>query len=106
LKILRTAGASLSLRGEGPHQLPQKRSLTFVSSLRSLAATEIGNAQHLRDFRSTAIFEFFNTIRQLRSFRQLPLPARLLPVSSTMQMLVCLTDTSNPAKWSMLRFSF
>jgi len=27
-------------------------------------------------------------------------------VSSTMQMLVSLTDTSNPAKWSMLRFSF
>jgi hypothetical protein len=26
--------------------------------------------------------------------------------SSTMQMLVSLTDTSNPAKWSMLRFSF
>jgi hypothetical protein len=30
----------------------------------------------------------------------------ILPVSSTMQMLVSLTDTSNPAKWSMLRFSF
>jgi hypothetical protein len=29
-----------------------------------------------------------------------------LPVSSTMQTLVSLTDTSNPAKWSMLRFSF
>jgi hypothetical protein len=24
----------------------------------------------------------------------------------TMQMLVSLTDTSNPAKWSILRFSF
>ena len=30
----------------------------------------------------------------------------ILPVSSTMQMLVSLTDTSNPPKWSMLRFSF
>jgi NAD(P)-dependent dehydrogenase (short-subunit alcohol dehydrogenase family) len=30
----------------------------------------------------------------------------ILPVSSTMQTLVSLTDTSNPAKWSMLRFSF
>ena len=29
-----------------------------------------------------------------------------LPVSSTMQTLVSLTDTSSPAKWSMLRFSF
>ena len=30
----------------------------------------------------------------------------ILPVASTMQTLVSLTDTSNPAKWSMLRFSF
>jgi hypothetical protein len=30
----------------------------------------------------------------------------ILPVSSTMQTLVSLTDTSNPAKWFMLRFSF
>ena len=29
----------------------------------------------------------------------------ILPVSSTMQTLVSLTDMSNPAKWSMLRFS-
>jgi transposase len=30
----------------------------------------------------------------------------ILPVSSTMQTLLSLTDTSSPAKWSMLRFSF
>ena len=30
----------------------------------------------------------------------------IVPVSSTLQMQVSLTDTSNPAKWSMLRFSF
>jgi hypothetical protein len=30
----------------------------------------------------------------------------MLPASSTMQTLVSLTDTSSPAKWSMLRFSF
>jgi hypothetical protein len=29
-----------------------------------------------------------------------------LPAPSTMKMLVSLTDTSSPAKWSMLRFSF
>jgi hypothetical protein len=29
---------------------------------RALAAAEIANAPHLRDFRSPAIFEFFNTI--------------------------------------------
>src|SRR5262249_7471720 len=30
----------------------------------------------------------------------------ILPASSTMQTLVSLTDTSSPAKWAMLRFSF
>ena len=30
----------------------------------------------------------------------------ILPASFTMQMLVSLTETSSPAKWSMLRFSF
>ena len=30
----------------------------------------------------------------------------ILPASSTMQTLVSLTETSSPAKWSMLRFSF
>jgi len=30
----------------------------------------------------------------------------ILPASSTMQTLVSLTDTSSPAKCSMLRFSF
>jgi hypothetical protein len=50
----------------GLHQLLQKRSLTLVSFLRRLAATEIGSALHLRDFRRPAIFEFFNTIRHKR----------------------------------------
>jgi hypothetical protein len=62
VKILKTAGASLSPRGEGPHQVPQKRPPAFVSILQMLAAAEITNAQHLRDFRSSTIFEFFNTI--------------------------------------------
>ena len=39
-------------------------SLALVSILQSLAAAEIANALHLRDFQSPAIFEFFNTIRQ------------------------------------------
>ena len=63
LKILGAAGASLSLRGEGSHQLLQKRSLALVSILQSLAAVEIADALLLPDFRSPAIFEFFNTIR-------------------------------------------
>ena len=45
----------------------QKRSLVLVLILQSLAAAEIANALHLRDFRSSATFEFFNTIRHKRS---------------------------------------
>jgi hypothetical protein len=44
--------------------LPQKRSLALVSILPRLAAAEIANALHLLDFRSPAIFEFFNTRRK------------------------------------------
>ena len=57
----------LSLRGEGPHQLPQKRSLALVSILQSLAAAEIANALHMREFWIAAIFEFFNTIGAQRT---------------------------------------
>jgi hypothetical protein len=42
--------------------LPQKRSLALASIPQSLAAAEIASMRHLRDFRSTAISEFFNTI--------------------------------------------
>jgi hypothetical protein len=52
-------------------QLPQKQSLALVSILQSLAAAEISNTRHLRDFRSPAIFEFFNTIRQTRTWQPL-----------------------------------
>jgi len=36
--------------------------LALVSILQSLAAAEIANALHLREFWIAAIFEFFNTI--------------------------------------------
>jgi hypothetical protein len=49
-----------------PHQLPQKRSLALASILQSLAAAQIANALHSRDFRSPAIFEFFNTIDKVQ----------------------------------------
>jgi hypothetical protein len=52
--------------------LPQKRSLALVSILQGVAAAEIINTLHLRDFRSRAIFEFFNTIGAKR-----PLNSRL-----------------------------
>jgi hypothetical protein len=38
-----------STRGE-PHQSPQKRPLTLVSILQSLAVAEFAHMRHLRDF--------------------------------------------------------
>jgi hypothetical protein len=52
----------------GPHQLPQKRSLTLASILQSLGAAEIANMES-RDF------EFFNTIGAKRSFANARLSA-------------------------------
>jgi hypothetical protein len=55
-----------------PPQLRQKPPLAPVSILQSLAATEIASMRHLRDFRSRAIFEFFNTIGTKRTRRHQP----------------------------------
>src|ERR1700730_15887930 len=63
LKILRAAGASLSLRGEGPHELPQKRSLALVSILQRLAAAEIAQC---------ATFVRFSEPRDFRVFQHNP----------------------------------
>src|SRR5256885_4797993 len=82
-----TAGASLSLRGEGPYQLPQKRSLALVSILRSLAAVGIANVLHSRDFRSPAIFEFFNTIDPQETFRSGIHGHQALPAGAAMSAM-------------------
>src|SRR5690349_19497914 len=60
--ILRAAEAALPLRGGGPCQTLQKPLLGPVSTPKSFPASEIANALHLRDFRSSTIFEFLNTI--------------------------------------------
>jgi hypothetical protein len=55
----------VSLAGTwGPYQIQQNRLLALVSFLQSLAAAEIANMHHSRDFRSREIFEFLNTICQ------------------------------------------
>jgi hypothetical protein len=46
----------------------KKRSLAPVLILQRLAAAEITDTLHLQDFRSPAIFEFFNTIGAKRTF--------------------------------------
>jgi hypothetical protein len=69
----RTVDACFSLRVERLYQLPQKRSLALVSFLQDLAVAEIADALHSRDFRSPAIFEFFNTIGAMRPFQRSPM---------------------------------
>ena len=67
--------------------------------LMSLAGSRFSSESALPRF-TTVTTASPDTIRYERSRDRLP------PISSTMQTLVSLTDTSNPAKWSMLRFSF
>jgi hypothetical protein len=45
-----------------PHRFTQKRSRSFVSTLRSIAAAESAKNQLLRDFLRRSIFDFCNTI--------------------------------------------
>src|SRR5215831_5386218 len=49
---------------------------------------------------------FVRTCRRASSSLATLASRTILPASSTMQTLVSLTDTSSPAKQSMLRFSF
>jgi glycyl-tRNA synthetase beta subunit len=50
------------VRSRGTISITAKTIVGLVSILQRLAAAEIANALHLRDFRSPAIFEFFNSI--------------------------------------------
>jgi hypothetical protein len=50
------------------------------------------------------VYDFLNQNKQL--YKRQRKVFTILLVSSTMQTLVSLTDTSSPAQWSMLRFSF
>ena len=89
----------------GPHELPQRRSLALVSILPCLAPAEIANALHSRDFRSSAIFEFFNTIRQKMTYRGIGCPRA--PVQLFRESIVALgpasfRPTSSVAKLSAL----
>jgi hypothetical protein len=58
-----------ALRYEGPHRLTQRRPPTPVLVLQSLAAAEITNIRHSRDFRCSSIFDFFNSICPITEVR-------------------------------------
>src|ERR1700676_2406226 len=64
-EILRTGGAFLSLRREGPHELPQKRSLALVSILPCLAAAEIAKCATFARFSESRDFRVFQHNRHL-----------------------------------------
>jgi hypothetical protein len=51
----------------------KKRPPTLASILQGLAAAEITDIRHSRDFRSPSIFDFFNNIGTFRKFRNVGL---------------------------------
>jgi hypothetical protein len=52
-----------------PYCLTQDRPRTLVAALQSAAAAERSNNQHSRDFRSSSIFDFCNSIGTKRTYR-------------------------------------
>jgi hypothetical protein len=66
-KFSRAAYAFSAQRCEGPRRFSEKRPRTFVLVLCSIPGADLSKNQHLRDFWSFSIFDFFNSIRQKRS---------------------------------------
>ena len=64
---------------------------TIACALKSLV--RLANALHLRDFRSPAIFEFFNTIGTYRTWR-------LCPVMSV------ILGAIRPANWTLVHLAW
>jgi hypothetical protein len=63
-KFSRAADAFRAQRCEGPLRFSEKRPRTFVLALCSIPAADSSKNQHLRDFWSFSIFDFFNSIGQ------------------------------------------
>jgi len=78
-EIFRAADTSRAPRCEGPYRFTPKRPPTFVSALRSLAATEMSQNGLSRDFLHRRIFDFCNKIchnRKCAAIRSPRQPAR------------------------------
>ena len=65
-KFPRAAYALRAQRCERPRRFSEKRPRTFVLALCSIPAADLSKNQHLRDFWSFSIFDFFNSIDPLR----------------------------------------
>src|ERR1700733_10340564 len=66
-KFSRAADAFRAQRCERPRRFSEKRPRTFVLALCSIPAADLSKNQHLRDFWSFSIFDFFNSICQTRT---------------------------------------
>src|ERR1700733_4728584 len=60
-KFSRAADAFRAQRCERPRRFSEKRPRTFVLALCSIPAADLSKNQHLRDFWSFSIFDFFNS---------------------------------------------
>ena len=65
-KFSRAADAFRAPRCERPRRFSEKRPRTFVLALCSIPAADLSKNQHLRDFWSFSIFDFFNSIDHFR----------------------------------------
>jgi hypothetical protein len=61
-KFSRAADAFRAQRCEGPLRFSEKRPRTFPLALCSIPTADLSKNQHLRDFWSFSIFDFFNSI--------------------------------------------
>ncbi len=77
-KFSGTTDAFRVRRFEGPHGFTKKRPRTFVAPLQSLAAARASKNQLSRDFRSSPIFDFCNSICQ----QQTHAPRQISPYRS------------------------
>ena len=69
MKFFRLAGAFCTRRREGPHRFALDRSPAAVSIPQGSVATKTSKSRLSRDFRSSSIFEFCNSIGATRTWR-------------------------------------
>src|ERR1700728_3859065 len=70
-KFSRAADVFRAQRCERPRRFSEKRPRTFVLALCSIPAADLSKNQHLRDFWSFSIFDFFNSIGQKQKWRSI-----------------------------------
>jgi hypothetical protein len=80
-KFFRAAGACNARRGEGPRRPTRKHSHGFVHVLPGPAAEGAAENRFLQDFSDCSIFDFFDSIGQMRTDAVQQTAGRALPVA-------------------------